>query len=172
MSLRAAQVLSMLVGCAALAAETHVHASSSDSDAGSAVPAHQKHPVDPKPPAPKGKSVELTLPGGRSSTAYVARPKKAPHGGLLVVHEWWGLNDAVKAEADGYAGQGYLVLAVDLFAGTVATDADEAQKLMSALDEKGADRDRGGGCAKWLPKALPGKKIAPPSAGAWVAGRA
>ena len=52
MSFRAGQVLSLLVGCTALAAEPPVHASSSGSDADSAVPAHQKHPVDPKPPAP------------------------------------------------------------------------------------------------------------------------
>ena len=85
MSVRAAQVLSMLLAGVALGAETpHVHGG----DAGSAVPAHEHHPVDPKPPTPHGKAVELTLPGGKTSTAYVARPKGAPHGGLLVLHEW------------------------------------------------------------------------------------
>jgi carboxymethylenebutenolidase len=152
-SFRAVQVLSMLVGCAALAAEPEV------TDAGSAVPAHQKHPVDPKPPTPKGKSVELTLPDGKTSTAYVARPRGAPHGGLLVLHEWWGLNDWVKADADRYAAQGYLVLAVDLFGGSVATTADEAQKLMSALDDKTATEVEVAG-VDWLARALPGKKIA------------
>ena len=159
MSSRAGQVLSLLVGCAALAAEPHVHASAAGPDADSPVPAHQKHPVDPKHPAPKGKAVELTLPGGKTSSAYVARPKGAPHGGLLMIHEWWGLNDAVKAEADRYAGQGYLVLAVDLFGGTLTTDADEAQKLMSTLDEKAATEIEVAGI-DWLARALPGKKIA------------
>ena len=159
MSFRAARVLSMLVGCLALAAGARVHASPSGSDGESAVPAHQKHPVDPKPPAPKGRSVELRLPGGRTSTAYVARPKGAPHGGLLILHEWWGLDDAVKSEADRYAGQGYLVLAVDLFGGSVTTDADEAQKLMSALDETAATQIEVAG-VDWLAQALPGKKIA------------
>jgi carboxymethylenebutenolidase len=160
-SFPAARVLAMFVGFVALAAEPPAHAASSspDSDADSAVPAHQKHPVDPKPPAPKGKRVELTLPGGRTSGAYVARPRQAPHGGLLIVHEWWGLDDAVKSEADRYAGQGYLVLAVDLFGGSVATDADEAQKLMSALDEKAATEIEVAG-VDWLAQALPGKKIA------------
>jgi hypothetical protein len=125
-SFRTGQVLSLLVGCAALAAEPHVHASAAGVDGESAVPAHQKHPVDPKHPVPRGKPVELTLPGGKTSTAYVARPKGAPRGGLLMIHEWWGLNDAVKAEADRYAAQGELVLAVDLFGGTVTTDAEEA----------------------------------------------
>lgn len=168
MSFRAAQVLSVLVGCLAVAAEPHGHGAGPQAgaaqgqeanDAGSAVPAHQKHPVDPRPPAPKGKSVELTLPGERTSTAYVARPKGAPRGGLLVVHEWWGLDDWVKAEADRYAGQGYLVLAVDLFGGSVATTADEAQKLMSALDQKAATEVEVAG-VEWLAHALPGKKIA------------
>ncbi len=160
MSLRSGQVLSLLVGCVALAAEPDVHASAdAGPDAESAVPAHQKHPVDPRHPVPRGKPVELTLPGGKTSTAYAARPKGAPHGGLLMIHEWWGLNDAVKAEADRYAGQGYLVLAVDLFGGTVTTDADEAQKLMSTLDEKAATEIEVA-AIDWLARALPGKKIA------------
>ena len=159
MSFRAGQVLVLLVGCVALAAEPHAQASAAGADAESAVPAHQKHPVDPKHPVPRGKPVELTLPGGKSSTAYVARPKGAPHGGLLMLHEWWGLDDAVKADADRYAGQGYLVLAVDLFGGTVTTDADEAQKLMSTLDEKAATEIEVAGI-DWLARAVPGKKIA------------
>ena len=149
MSFRAAQVVSMLVGSLALAAEQGQHAP----DAGAAAPAHQKHPM------PKGKAIELTLPSGKTSTAYVARPKGSPHGGLLLVHEWWGLNDWVKSEADRFAAQGYLVLAVDLFGGTVATDADQAQKLMSALDEKAATEIEVAG-VDWLAQALPGKKIA------------
>jgi len=167
-SFRAVQLLSVLVGCVAVAAEPHAHDAGPQaeagqgeaaSDAGAAVPAHQKHPVDSRSPVPKGKSVELTLPDGRTSTAYVTRPKGAPRGGLLVVHEWWGLVDWVKAEADRYAGQGYLVLAVDLFGGSVATTAEEAQKLMSALDQKSATEVEVAG-VEWLARALPGKKIA------------
>jgi carboxymethylenebutenolidase len=89
----------------------------------------------------------------------VARPKGQPHGGLLLLHEWWGLNDWVKSEADRWAGQGYLVLAPDLFGGTVTTDADEAQKLFSTLDEKAATEVEVAG-VEWLARALPGKKIA------------
>jgi carboxymethylenebutenolidase len=112
-----------------------------------------------RPPAHHGKSVELTLPSGKTSTAYVSRPKGPPHGGLLVVHEWWGLNDSVKSEADRWAAQGYLVLAVDLFGGTVTTDAEEAQKLFSALDEKAATEVEVAG-VDWLTRAVPGKKVA------------
>ena len=135
MSFRTAQVLSVLVGSLAFAAG------------------------DAKAPSPKGKSVSLTLPSGSTASAYVARPKGTPHGGLLVLHEWWGLDDWVKTEADRYAAQGYLVLAVDLFGGTVTTDADQAQKLMSALDEKAATELEVAG-VDWLAQSLPGKKIA------------
>ena len=144
MSLRAAQVLSMLLMGVALGAEG---------------PAKEGHPGGPKPPAPRGKAVKLTLPGGKTSTAYVARPKGTPHGGLLAVHEWWGLNDWVKADADRYAAQGYLVLAVDLFGGTVVTSAEQAEKLMAGLDQAAATEVEVAGI-DWLAQALPGKKIA------------
>ena len=44
-----------------------------------------------------------------------------PHPALIVIHEWWGLNDWIKQEAAGYAAQGYVALAVDLYRGKVAT---------------------------------------------------
>jgi carboxymethylenebutenolidase len=155
-SFGAAQVLSMLVAGVALGAETpHVHGN----DAGSAVPASERHPVDSRPPAPHGKSVELTLPGGKTSTGYVARPKGAPHGGLLLLPEWWGLNDWIKSEADRYAAQGYVVLAVDLYGGTVATTPEQAQKLMSEMDQAQATAVEVAGI-DWLVHELKGKKLA------------
>ena len=49
---------------------------------------------------------------------------------VVLVHEWWGLNDTVRAKADRLAAQGYIVLAVDLFAGRTTTDVQLARKLM------------------------------------------
>jgi carboxymethylenebutenolidase len=49
---------------------------------------------------------------------------------LIVIHEWWGLNDNMKAMADRLAGQGYMVLAVDLFGGSVAGSPAQARELM------------------------------------------
>ncbi len=49
---------------------------------------------------------------------------------LLVIHEWWGLNDNMKAMADRLAGQGYMVLAVDLFGGSIAQSPSQARDLM------------------------------------------
>ena len=95
----------------------------------------QKHPVDPSiPDKLTGTAVELTIPGGPAGKAYVSRPAAAPAGAVLVIHEWWGLNDHIKHEADLLAKQGYLALAVDLYDGKVGTTPEEAGKLMQGLD--------------------------------------
>lgn len=53
-----------------------------------------------------------------------------PLPGLIVIHEWWGLNDGVRAMADRIAGQGYVVLAVDLFGGNATVDPAAARNMM------------------------------------------
>ncbi|MEX2122669.1 MAG: dienelactone hydrolase family protein [Woeseia sp.] len=59
-----------------------------------------------------------------------------PLPGLIVVHEWWGLNDGVRAMADRLAAEGYIVLAVDLFGGKTADFSPEARELMLAALQK------------------------------------
>lgn len=58
---------------------------------------------------------------------------------IIVIHEWWGLNDGVRAMADRLAGEGYIVLAVDLFGGSTAADPAEARDLMLAVVENPDD---------------------------------
>lgn len=53
---------------------------------------------------------------------------------VLVIQEWWGLNDHIRSLLDRFAEAGFLALAPDLYHGTVATDPEEAGKLMNALD--------------------------------------
>jgi carboxymethylenebutenolidase len=55
-----------------------------------------------------------------------------PLPGLIVVHEWWGLNDGVRAMADRLAAEGYIVLAIDLFGGKTAEFPPDARELMLA----------------------------------------
>lgn len=59
-----------------------------------------------------------------------------PLPGLIIVHEWWGLNDAVRSAADRLAGEGYVVLAVDLFGGNTARQAPDARELMLSALQK------------------------------------
>ncbi len=49
---------------------------------------------------------------------------------VIMIHEWWGLNDNIRAMAERLAGEGYIVLAVDLFSGEAATDPGAARQLM------------------------------------------
>ena len=60
---------------------------------------------------------------------------------IVVIHEWWGLNDWVKEQASKLADQGYVTLAVDLYRGKVATTADEAHEVMRGVPQDRADRD-------------------------------
>ena len=55
-------------------------------------------------------------------------------GGLVVVQEWHGVNDQIKAKVDRFAREGYLALAPDLYHGKIATNDEEAGKLMGQLD--------------------------------------
>jgi len=64
---------------------------------------------------------------------------KAP--GIIVIHEWWGLNDWVKEEASKLADQGYVALAIDLYRGKVATTPEEAHEIMRGVPEDRARRD-------------------------------
>jgi carboxymethylenebutenolidase len=61
-----------------------------------------------------------------------------PKPGVVMIHEWWGLNDQIKEKADELAQKGYIVLAVDLFNGKVAKTPQEAQALVQALDQNEA----------------------------------
>ncbi len=61
------------------------------------------------------------------------RDAAEPLPGIIVIHEWWGLNDNIKAMTRRLAGEGYVVLAVDLYGGATAETPEAAQALMTAL---------------------------------------
>jgi len=71
------------------------------------------------------------------------------HPGLIVIHEWWGLNGWIKEQAQHFADQGYVTLAVDLYRGKVATDAEMAHELMRGLPQDRGVRDLTAAAA-WL----------------------
>ncbi len=69
-----------------------------------------------------------------------AHPREAgSYPGVVMIHEWWGLNDGIRAMAKRLAGQGFAVLAVDLYDGKVAKTADEATALVKGIDQDRAD---------------------------------
>lgn len=88
---------------------------------------------------------------GKSFKGFLARPAKAAKNapGIVVVHEWWGLNDNVKAMAKRLAGEGYVALAVDLMGGVVATKPEEAMGLYRAAmaDVAGGEKNVGAAIA-------------------------
>jgi carboxymethylenebutenolidase len=65
----------------------------------------------------------------------------AKHPAVIVIHEWWGLNDWVKEQASKLADQGYITLAIDLYRGKVATTPEEAHELMRGVPDDRANRD-------------------------------
>ena len=68
-------------------------------------------------------------------------PGKGPFPAIVVIHEWWGLNDWVKEEASKLADEGYVALAIDLYRGKVATTPDEAHEIMRGVPQDRATRD-------------------------------
>lgn len=88
--------------------------------------------------AGKGHMLQTTQDGARL-TGYLSLPKGAgTHAGIVVVHEWWGLNDWVMQQADSLAAHGYIAFAPDLYHGKVAYDEATAHQLMSGLVEEDA----------------------------------
>jgi carboxymethylenebutenolidase len=80
--------------------------------------------------------------GGETVNAILYTPQgKGPFPALVVIHEWWGLNDWVKDEASKLADQGYVALAIDLYRGKVATTPEEAHEIMRGVPEDRANRD-------------------------------
>jgi len=80
-------------------------------------------------------NVTFTRPDGKPCSGYLVEPaggKTAP--GLVVIQEWWGVNDHIKSVADRYAARGFRVLVPDLYRGKVGLDAKEAEHLMGGLN--------------------------------------
>ena len=90
---------------------------------------------------PKTETVSFKS-GDDTVSGYLALPDGGgKHPAIVVIHEWWGLNDWVKEQAQKFADQGYVALAVDLYRGKVATNPDDAHILMRGLPDDRGMRD-------------------------------
>lgn len=80
--------------------------------------------------------------GAATVNGYLAQPQgKGPAPAVIVIQEWWGLNDWVKQQADALAAKGYVALAPDLYRGKVTDKQEEAHQLMSGLSQDQAMGD-------------------------------
>ncbi len=77
--------------------------------------------------------IEVPYEGG-IATGVIAKPAKTPAPAVVLIHEWWGLNDNIKAMAAEFANLGYLAFAIDLHGGKVATTPNEAKALTGGGD--------------------------------------
>lgn len=79
-----------------------------------------------------GKTISVTTANGDTS-AFVALPENDKKKAVIVIQEWWGLNDHIKDIAGRYAAEGFIAIAPDLYRGKLAANSDEASKLMNGL---------------------------------------
>jgi len=91
--------------------------------------------------AADGKSVSYKSGDETVQAVFYTPAGKGPFPALIVIHEWWGLNDWVKDQAAKLADQGYVALAIDLYRGTVATTPDMAHEIMRGVPDDRAKRD-------------------------------
>jgi carboxymethylenebutenolidase len=89
------------------------------------------------------KTETVTFPNGKDTIGgFLATPEKpGRYPGLIVVHEWYGLNDWVKEQTVKLASEGFVALAVDLYRGKLAADAGEAHELSRGLPDDRAVLD-------------------------------
>ncbi|MCB1478598.1 MAG: dienelactone hydrolase family protein [Tepidamorphaceae bacterium] len=73
-------------------------------------------------------------PDGEPASGVIAMPDKLPAPAVVLIHEWWGLNDQIKAVAAELANLGYIAYAIDLYGGEIATTPDEALSLVQRVD--------------------------------------
>ena len=74
--------------------------------------------------------------------AYFSLPNGVgPFPALIIIHEWWGLNDWIRSNADAFANKGYAALAIDLYRGKSTKNSDEAHELMRGLSSDRVAQD-------------------------------
>jgi carboxymethylenebutenolidase len=83
-----------------------------------------------------GKMAKVTVSGGPEANVFVVPAKEGNKAAVVMIHEWWGLNDHIKREAERLNGAtGYAVLAVDMYDGKVATSSDQAGEFVRSVND-------------------------------------
>lgn len=106
-----------------------------------------------------GAIISYKRPDGQTANAYLAQPKDIKNApAIVVIQEWWGLNDQIKAVADKLAVAGYQALVPDLYRGKLALEENEAKHLMNDLDFADAASQDIRGAVQYL-KGLGSRKV-------------
>ncbi len=98
-------------------------------------------------PAAAEEMVKFKSGADQGSGLLVTPAAKGPSPAVIVIQEWWGLNDWVKNQARALAKEGYVALAVDLYRGKLATKQEDAHQYMMGLPEERAMSDLKGAFA-------------------------
>ncbi len=101
-----------------------------------------------------GETIGIACPDGSTCQGYLAEAAGARRG-IVVLQEWWGLNDQIKGVAKRFAAAGITALAPDLYDGRVTQEPDEANHLMTGLDWVGACQVEVRGALAHLKATLP-----------------
>ena len=92
-------------------------------------------------------SLKYAVNGG-TTPGYLSRPQReGRYPGIVLIQEWWGVDDHIKDVAERFASEGYVTLAPDLFHGVVTSEPDEAMKLMQTMDMDRAVKELNGAVA-------------------------
>ncbi|MEO7453136.1 MAG: dienelactone hydrolase family protein [Fimbriimonadales bacterium] len=84
-----------------------------------------------------GSMKKLTVVGGPEANVFVVPAKEGNNVAVIMIHEWWGLNDYIKREAERlHIATGYAVLAVDMYDGKVATSSEQAGEFVRAVKDE------------------------------------
>lgn len=81
---------------------------------------------------------------GTTGEGYLTHPLSGFGPGVVVLQEWWGLNDQIKEVCDRFASEGFVALAPDIYRGAASSEPDEAGKLMMSLNIEQAAKDMAG----------------------------
>jgi carboxymethylenebutenolidase len=108
-----------------------------------------KHPKQMTQETHMGQHIDFKRPDGSDCRGYFA-DAGAGKPAVVVIQEWWGLNDQICGVVDRFARAGFSALAPDLYHGRVTGDPDEASHLMTGLDFPGATHQDIRGAVDWL----------------------
>jgi len=96
-----------------------------------------------------GEMIQYTIPNGGTVSGYLAQaPGSAKY--VVVIQEWWGLNEQIRGVCERFAAAGFSALAPDLYKGRVTSNPDEANHMMSGLDWVGATEQDVRGAVQYL----------------------